>query len=170
MANSINNIIFFLASAICFLCLLSIAHGESHFTVEGKVYCDTCRVQFITKATSYIKGARVRLECKDREGGAITFSAEAETDATGTYHIPVNGEHEEELCEIIPLKSPDPDCNEINQDPFVKKAAQITLTNHNGIASPTRSANPIGFLKQQAVPECSGILREMGITPSGLVP
>ncbi|XP_050216570.1 olee1-like protein [Mercurialis annua] len=169
MAKSINNIIF-LASAICFLSFLGLAYGNSHFVVEGKIYCDTCRIQFITKLTTYLKGAKVRLECMEREGGAITFSAEAETDATGAYQIPVVGDHEEEICKITLLSSPDADCNEIKKDPWAKKAAQITLTSNNGIASSVRAANPIGFMKKQALPECIGVLRDMGFNAHGVMP
>ncbi|KDP21093.1 hypothetical protein JCGZ_21564 [Jatropha curcas] len=215
-----------LASAICFLSLFGLAYGEAKFNVEGVVYCDTCRVQFMTKVTTLIEGATVHLECFNRTGDVLTYtspeavtdaagkysipvegdhedelcqvmllkspnpdcatvhlecfnrtgdvltytSPEAVTDAAGKYSIPVEGDHEDELCQVMLLKSPNPDCNEINKDPFVRESASVTLTNDNGIAGPAREANPLGFLKKEILPECPEVLRELGITPSGLVP
>ncbi|GAV89872.1 Pollen_Ole_e_I domain-containing protein [Cephalotus follicularis] len=161
--------IILLVSALCLFSLLSIAHGDERFFVEGKIYCDTCRAQFITRASQYMKGAKVRLECRDREGGSLTFSVEGETDESGTYRLQVEGDHEEEICEIVPLKSGNPDCNEVNQDYFLRKSARISLTKNNGIASPVRAANPLGFMKKEPLPECPEVLKELGITPSGLV-
>ncbi|KAF2303051.1 hypothetical protein GH714_012948 [Hevea brasiliensis] len=58
-------------------------------------------INFVTLATPHL-GVRGRkqvcLECKDREGDTQTYSKEAETDETGTHHIPVEGDHEE-LCQ-----------------------------------------------------------------------
>ncbi|PON41366.1 Pollen allergen Ole e 1 family [Parasponia andersonii] len=166
MAKSV--IIF--ASALCFLSLLGFAYCETpRLFVEGKVYCDTCRTQFVTRVTEYMKGAKVRLECRDNEGGSVTYSAEAETDASGTYRIPVDGDHEEEICEIQLVKSSSPDCSEVSNDPYNKLSARVSITSNNGIASPVRQANPLGFLKKEPLPECSEVLRELGITAEGLV-
>jgi hypothetical protein len=44
------------AAALCFLSLLGFAYCEDRFFVEGRVYCDTCRTQFVTKLTKYMKG------------------------------------------------------------------------------------------------------------------
>ncbi|WCJ28585.1 Pollen Ole e 1 allergen and extensin family protein [Euphorbia peplus] len=167
MAKSTNSF-GFLAYAICFLSLFCFAYGEE-LMVEGKVYCDTCRVQFITKLSTFIEGATVKLECKDREGGKVTFSKEATTDKAGHYEIKVEGDHEEELCEVVAVKSPQSDCNEMSKDKYNRNAARISLTSHNGIASGKREANPTGFLKKGRLPECVEVLREMGITSAGLV-
>lgn len=56
MENLPRAIIIVTASALCFFTLLHDVHGESQFFVEGKVYCDTCRAQFITKISDYVKG------------------------------------------------------------------------------------------------------------------
>ncbi|XP_065853661.1 olee1-like protein [Euphorbia lathyris] len=168
MAKFINNI-GFLAYAICFLSLICLAYGETPFVVEGKVYCDSCRVQFMTKLSNFIKGATVKLECKDRVGGKVTYTEEATTDASGHYEIQVDGDHEDEICEVLPVKAPDGDCNEISTDKFNRNAARISLTTHNGIANDRREANPIGFLKKERSIECVEVLREMGITAAGLV-
>lgn len=47
-----------LASALCFLSLLGFAYCETpRLFVEGKVYCDTCRAQFVTRVSHYINGS-----------------------------------------------------------------------------------------------------------------
>jgi len=157
-----------LASALCFLSLLASVYSDDRFFVEGRVYCDTCRAQFITKLTEYIEGATVKLECRDREGGNLTYSTEAATNKTGTYSIPVDGDHENEICDVALVKSSRDDCSEISHDLFLKKTARISLTKNNGIATPVRLANPLGFLKKVPLPECKKVLLELGITASDL--
>lgn len=44
------------ASALYFLSLLGFAYCKDRFFVEGKVYCDTCRTQFVTRISTYMKG------------------------------------------------------------------------------------------------------------------
>ncbi|XP_059440294.1 olee1-like protein [Corylus avellana] len=152
------------AAALCFLSLFGFAYCESRFFVEGKIYCDTCRIQFVTKLSTYMKGAKVALECRNREGGSLLYSSEAETDESGTYRLPVDGEHEEDICEVALKKSSDPKCSEVSKDPFLKKSARVALTKNNGISSPIRLANPLGFLREKPLPECTETLRELGMT------
>ncbi|KAM6579106.1 hypothetical protein CsatB_030943 [Cannabis sativa] len=157
------------ASALCLLGLLGLGECvEPNLIVEGKVYCDTCRAQFVTKASVYMKDARVRLECSESEKGKVIYSAEAVTDATGTYRIPVSGEHEDDICAIELVKSSDPECSEINSEPYQKLSARISLTTNNGIASNVRQANPLGFLKKTPLPQCKDVLKQMGLTPEDL--
>ncbi|XP_062083721.1 olee1-like protein [Humulus lupulus] len=157
------------ASAVCLLSLFGLAHCEPRLLVEGKVYCDTCRTQFLTKASYYIKGARVKLECREDGKESVTLSAEAETDEAGSYRIPVEGDHEDETCGIQLVRSDDPVCSEISEEPYQQHKARISLTTNNGIASPVRQANPLGFLVNHPFPECKDILRELGMTQSDLV-
>lgn len=109
------------------------------------------------------------MECREREGGSITYSNEVETDENGAYRIPVEGEHEEEICEIVLVKSPNPDCSEIHREANHDMNARISLTSHNGISTPVREANPLGFLKKDRLPICTEVLRELGITAEGIV-
>lgn len=165
----------FLASALCLLSLAA-ADGKPEdksvstgpFYVEGKVYCDTCRAQFVTRISSYMTGAKVRLECRDREGGKLTYSVDGQTNNAGTYVLTVEGNHEEEVCEIALIESSDPECSEINKDDYLRKSARISLTTNNGITSPVRSANPLGFMKSNPLPECVEVLRELDVTPDSL--
>ena len=45
-----------LVSALCFISLFHLASCKDQFFVEGKVYCDTCRVQFFTKVSKFLEG------------------------------------------------------------------------------------------------------------------
>ena len=105
----------------------------------------------------------MRVECKEFEGGNTTFSKEAVTDASGTYRVEVDGDHEEELCEVVLVKSSREDCDEINNQSHLYLAARISITANNGIVSPVRNANPLGFLKKTPKPECPDVLKELGI-------
>lgn len=105
----------------------------------------------------------MRLECRDREGGSLTYSVEGTTDNKGTYRLPVDGEHEEEVCEIILVKSSKQGCDEVSKDTFLRRSAKINLTANNGISSPVRIANPLGFMKKDPLPECADVLKELGM-------
>ncbi|KAF5742341.1 Olee1-like protein [Tripterygium wilfordii] len=168
MAKSLK-VIIFLASAICLLSLLGIVNADPTFNVEGKVYCDTCRAQFLTRVSKFMKGAKVRLECRNREGGDLTYSVEGETDANGGYRLTATGDHEEEVCEVVLVKSSMPECSEESTAEYLRKTARISLTTNNGISSPVRDANPLGYMVKEPIPECTEALRELGITSDGLV-
>lgn len=108
----------------------------------------------------------MKIECRDREGGNVKYSSQAETNEKGAYTISVDGEHEEEICEVVLVKSSDPECSEVSKDPFLKKSARVSLTMNNGIVSPVRLANPLGFMKKKPIPECAKVLSELGMSTS----
>ncbi|KAI3954069.1 hypothetical protein MKW98_017893 [Papaver atlanticum] len=143
---------------------LSVAHCDD-FHVEGKIYCDTCRCGFETRVSEPIKGAKVGLECKNREGGHVTFTGEGETDASGTYSIAVNGDHEEDVCEVITKESPVEDCNVPVQG---RSRGRVAITGNNGIPSPVRYVNSLGFLKKEPLSECPKVIAELGLTPEDI--
>ncbi|CAK9151694.1 unnamed protein product [Ilex paraguariensis] len=160
------------ASALCFLALASLAqcHEKNQFHIEGKVYCDTCRVQFETRISDNIpgnshdnnSGAKVRLECKNREHGKITYSVEGVTDANGQYSLLVEGDHEEEICEVRVVESPREDC----ADPMEGlEHARVACTGNNGLLTPVRYANPLGFMKKESLSNCKEVLDELGFLP-----
>ncbi|CAK9328164.1 unnamed protein product [Citrullus colocynthis] len=154
---------------LCFLSLFNIAScSKDQFFVEGKVYCDTCRVQFFTKVSKFLEGATVKLECKEIEGGSVTLSKEAVTDKTGTYSIEADGDHEEEVCEVSLVKSEDPDCDEFSKEGY-GHTSRVSITNNSGITNPVRLANPLAFLKKEKLPECKEVLRELGFDEEGLL-
>lgn len=158
----------FLAAALCFSSFLGFALAES-FLVVGQVYCDPCRGNFVTRVSEYLPDSKVRLECKGIEAGNVTVNVDAVTDKTGTYKIEVEGDHEDEVCEIVLVSSSKADCTEIAKDEYSSQAARISLTNDNGIIGKVRLANPLGFLKKDFDPVCAEVYKEMGILPENLV-
>ncbi|CAK9148139.1 unnamed protein product [Ilex paraguariensis] len=165
MAKTVQTAILF-TTALCFFSLIGIVQcRDAHFFVEGQVYCDPCRAQFMTRLSEFMPGAKVRLECRANEGGQLTYSIEGVTDKSGTYSLPVEGEHEEDICEILLVKSGKPECSESGPKGWQREAARITLTVNSGIASEVRHANPLGFLTKEAKPECSEVFKELNMIP-----
>ena len=109
----------------------------------------------------------VRLECRETEGGSVTYEEEASTDGSGTYKIAVEGDHEDEICEVSLVKSSLPECSQISKEPFSKASARVSLTFNNGMATPVRQANPLGFLAANPLPDCPQVLRDLGIAADG---
>ncbi|GMH27120.1 hypothetical protein Nepgr_028963 [Nepenthes gracilis] len=162
MAKSHNLLI--VASALCFLSLVGISRCHSdRFFVEGQVYCDTCRIEFVTRVSEFLEGARVRLECRNRTGGDIAYTREGVTDKNGRYSLPIDGDFEDDICEVTLVKSPREDCSELPIDPFARQAAKVSLTSNNGVVDPIRSANPLGFMISNPLPECHEVLKELAL-------
>ncbi|KAF8405985.1 hypothetical protein HHK36_008065 [Tetracentron sinense] len=145
--------------ALCFLPAIVRAARppKNPLIVQGRVYCDTCRAGFETSATTFIPGAKVRVECKDRDTLKLLFSIEGATDSTGTYKILVADDHEDQLCDAVLVSSPQGDCASV--DPG-RDRARVILTRSNGIASNNRFANSMGFMKDQALSGCTQLLKQ----------
>ncbi|KAJ3702637.1 hypothetical protein LUZ61_006342 [Rhynchospora tenuis] len=124
------------------------------FIVRGRVFCDTCRIGFETPASTYIAGAKVKVECRSKTTGVKNF--EGVTDSTGTYNIQVVDEHEHELCETVLVSSPDMSCAK-----FVKgrERARVFLTHNNGLSSDVRFANAMGFESETTLASCAKLLK-----------
>ena len=106
--------------------------------------------------------AEVRLECRKRADGEVTYSIDGVTDKKGVYSLRVEGDHEEEICEVRAIKSTRSDC----VDPMAGyEKARITLTKKNGLTSLARYANSLGFMKKEALPNCIEVLNELGFVP-----
>ncbi|XP_010261236.1 PREDICTED: pollen-specific protein C13-like [Nelumbo nucifera] len=145
--------------ALCVLPALVTAArpAKNPFNVVGRVYCDTCRAGFETPATTYIPGARVRVECRDRDNLNLLFSVEGVTDATGTYNIQVAEDHGDQLCEAVLVRSSQEDCGKIESG---RERANVVLTRNNGVLSDKRFANNMGFIKDQPLAGCAEILKQ----------
>ncbi|KAK6932674.1 hypothetical protein RJ641_002298 [Dillenia turbinata] len=166
MAKSVQSVIL-LAAALCVLSCIGAAKAhEPSFHVEGQVYCDTCRMRFPTRISEYIPDATVQLECKNRTTEVITYTQEAKTDKNGKYRIPVHGDHEEEICEVVLKESPRDDCKELGGG-WGGNRARISLAANSGIISDAREANPLCFMKKETLPECAEVLQELGFLPDG---
>ncbi|XP_010455288.1 PREDICTED: protein DOWNSTREAM OF FLC-like [Camelina sativa] len=144
--------------ALCFLPVLTIVArpNKNPFVVRGRVYCDTCLAGFETSASTYIPGAVVRLECKDRRTMELTYSHEARTDSTGSYKILVNEDHDDQFCDATLVSSSQLRCS--TRSPGHDRA-RVTLTRFNGIASDERFANTMGFLRDAPMPGCAEIMK-----------
>ncbi|XP_054798481.1 pollen-specific protein C13-like [Prosopis cineraria] len=130
---------------------------KNPFCVQGRVYCDACRAGFETSVTTYIPGAEVIVECKDRNTAEVMFSKKGVTDSTGTYKIFVNEDHEDHICNAKLVSSPQTNCQEAAPG---RDEARVILTRNNGIASDDRFANSLGYMKTEADSGCAEILRQ----------
>ncbi|KAI4366048.1 hypothetical protein MLD38_021972 [Melastoma candidum] len=120
---------------------------------------------FETTVSYPLAGSLVRLECFNRTSGAFMYAAEAKTDANGVYLLAVEGDHEEEICEVHAVNSSDPKCSSLVPDAI--KNARISLTKNNGVTESTRYANHLFFATEKSLENCPKILFEMGILPPG---
>ncbi|KAG2716591.1 hypothetical protein I3760_03G133900 [Carya illinoinensis] len=145
--------------ALCVLPALVTAGslGFRPFRIVGNVYCDTCRCGFETSATTYIPGAKVRLECRDRKTLQVLYSVEGVTNSTGTYDILVEDDHQDQICETVLVGSPLYGCQ--LADPG-RARANIIVTRNNGVLNDMRFANSMGFLRDQALPGCAELLKK----------
>ncbi|CAL5405936.1 unnamed protein product [Camellia sinensis] len=149
--------------ALCVLAFATIAQShEEVFNIEGKVYCDTCRVMFPTRVTQYLEGAEVELRCRAIENGTVTYSVSGRSGAGGCYSLKVHGDHQDEICDVVVVSSPDPSCNEIVSE---IDSTRLCLTHNSGIESAVRYANPIGFVKTEALTDCAEVLDELSFVP-----
>lgn len=102
----------------------------------------------------------MRVECRDLETKAVTYSAEGVTGADGHYSVEVSGDHEKDNCEVSVVKSPRSDCSE----PMAKfERSRVECTTNSGIHAAARYANPIGFMTKAADPHCAPVLFNMGV-------
>ncbi|KAK4711044.1 hypothetical protein R3W88_005557 [Solanum pinnatisectum] len=162
--------IIFIASAICLFSLLGItqANEESdnyQFILEGIVYCDPCRSIFKTNLSEPVADARVGMQCRHPETEQVTITVTASTNSTGYYHMLIEGDHENEICETYLIKSPKEDCSEIPTEGHTKELSRVTLTSNNGIAGKNRESNALFFLTKKAAPECQQEFKEMEYLP-----
>ncbi|KAL3615127.1 hypothetical protein CASFOL_040788 [Castilleja foliolosa] len=155
------------AGAVCLLSFFgTTAAKDPQFYVEGEVYCEVCRTNFINRLSEPMAGATVQLECKGEEKGNVTFTMEGTTDANGKYKLTVDGDHADEDCAVTLVKSSRADCQEIPDEGWATRpSAQVTLTVNSGFHGDTRHANPLGFTKKKAEPACAGLLKELQINP-----
>ncbi|MCD7446281.1 hypothetical protein HAX54_000091 [Datura stramonium] len=99
--------------------------------------------------------------CRNQTDDTVTLMVEGQIDDRGVYSLLVERDHEDEICEMIPIKSTMDDCTEIPNEGHAKEYARITITNNNGIAGTTRHANPLFFWKKEASPECDEVFKEL---------
>ncbi|KAF4370559.1 hypothetical protein CsatB_023779 [Cannabis sativa] len=145
--------------ALCALPALVSAHLPTGkpFHIKGRVYCDTCRAGFETTATTYIAGAKVKIECKDGDTLNLKYRMEAETDENGTYEIMVEDDHEDQICECVLVSSPMANCRVADEG---RSRASALLTGYmNGVINRKHIVNNMGFLRDQPLPGCTELIK-----------
>ncbi|CAH9147599.1 unnamed protein product [Cuscuta epithymum] len=159
MAKNVGLVI----STLCFLAFASVIHCvPQKFNVEGKVYCDTCRVQFETRISQDLPGAIVQLNCRNIDNRTLTYSVQGVTEAGGRYSLTVEGDHEKDICDVTVVKSPREDCKETVAG---LEKARVICTSNVGIQGSTRHANPLFFMKDKADAECPKVMQEIAYIP-----
>ncbi|PON61610.1 Allergen Ole e 1, conserved site [Parasponia andersonii] len=151
-----------LLMALCLLPALAMAIRtekvkEDSLKLEGKVYCDTCRAGFETSATTYIEGATVRVECKSRSTNELVYRQEAKTASCGTYRMDIPKDQGNGICDVVLVSSPQANCATVSPG---RDRARVILTRNNGIATPIRYANAVGFLRSEPLAGCEAILKQ----------
>ncbi|KAL4379836.1 hypothetical protein GQ457_02G009430 [Hibiscus cannabinus] len=144
----------FLLFAVCVLPVIVNANRQP-FRIVGKVYCDACRAGFETTKCSYIHGARVKIECKERKTMRLKYSVGAVTDETGTYNIPVEDDHQDQICYVRLVSSPIKSCAVPDTR---RNTATVILTRSNGAVSNIHPANTMGFLQDKPTAGCQELL------------
>ncbi|CAL9178562.1 unnamed protein product [Musa hybrid cultivar] len=150
-------------AALCFA-IAGVALATPNFRIQGRVYCDKCRAGFETSATDYIEGAKVKLECRQYDTGVVEQTATAVTDASGTYTLEVEDNHEEEICEVVLVESPRPGCSEIMTG---RNRARVLISAESGLTTSVRYANSLGFLNAAPLPECGLLLQKYALGVDG---
>lgn len=103
-------------------------------------------------------GVKVTLQCKTPDTGNLTVSLQGTTDANGIYSLPVEGDHEDEICEVKTEKSVHKDCKVPMKN---GEANRIVLTKNNGDSSPRRFVNALGFKTIGINKECAKVAKEL---------
>ena len=128
------------------------------FFVQGKVYCDPCQFEFESRLSKPLSGVKVVLECRKPEGDIKTFSLEGTTDANGFYTLPVVGDHQDEICAVRTDVNSHKHCNGPMK---TSDSDRVVLTKHDGVSSPLRFVNPLGFKTHKINDECAKVYKEL---------
>ncbi|GJN38197.1 hypothetical protein PR202_gb27217 [Eleusine coracana subsp. coracana] len=143
---------------LALVALVAAAAVADGFIVTGEVYCDPCRAGFKTNVSTALGGAAVKLECRPFLNGPESLKADATTNAFGWYRLEVDQDLQEDICEVMLVKSPDPACSEVDK---FRDRARIPLTKNDGIKqNGVRYGNPIAFLRKEPLKECGAILQQ----------
>ncbi|KAI0498144.1 hypothetical protein KFK09_021385 [Dendrobium nobile] len=148
---------FELIGTLCLISSIALVSSSDNFSVQGRVYCDTCRVGFETNITEYVSGAKVKVECTHFTTNKVEHYNEGVTDSTGSYKINVVDDHEDEICEVVLVDSSLENCKEIE---IGRDRVQVLLANDGGISGKARHANSLGFLRNEPLPSCAKLLKE----------
>ncbi|MQM22648.1 hypothetical protein Taro_055703 [Colocasia esculenta] len=83
--------------------------------------------------------------------------ADGVTDSKGKYKIKVDGEHDDEICELVLVSSSE----SMSAMPLTDRDRSCVVLSHaNGVISNKHIANNLGFRRVAAMDGCSEIMRE----------
>ncbi|KAF2284072.1 hypothetical protein GH714_018792 [Hevea brasiliensis] len=105
-----------------------------------------------------LAGARVRIECQDRETLQLKYNVEGVTDSTGTYQIKVEDDHQDQLCYATLVSSPVANCRTADRG---RSRAEVILTRNNGAISDLHFANSLGYLREEPLSGCAELLKQL---------
>ncbi|KAL2893897.1 Pollen-specific protein C13 [Bienertia sinuspersici] len=150
---------------LCVLQAISMAAAgrpeKNPYCVRGRVYCDPCRAGFETSASTYLHGAKVKLECRQRQTQKVLYSAEATTDESGLYKIYVANDQKDNVCDTVLVSSPHSSCK--LADPG-RDRSRVVLTSFNGMVSNDRDANNMGFTMEHPMSYCGQLMKQYQLT------
>ncbi|XP_047335735.1 protein DOWNSTREAM OF FLC-like [Impatiens glandulifera] len=127
------------------------------FKVIGRVYCDTCQCGYETNITTYITGAKVKLQCLDRINYRLKYEAEGETNENGEYVIYVKGDKGDDMCDVSLVSSSLDGCDKVDTG---RDRSRVSLTGYNGLVDEIRHANAMGFMINEPLGSCTMVLKQ----------
>ncbi|GFP90600.1 anther-specific protein lat52, partial [Phtheirospermum japonicum] len=86
------------------------------------------------------------------------YSVDGVIDNNGKYSLQVIGDHETDNCYVKAIRSPKPDCSEPLTDVGISR---VVITENIRIHTEVRYANPIGFMTNDAHPQCISVLQDL---------
>ncbi|KAF9608949.1 hypothetical protein IFM89_012117 [Coptis chinensis] len=115
-----------------------------------------------------VVGAGEAPETAQKESLHSPLTVKLTIHATTNSQLKVEGDHDEQICEVVLVKSHVDDyCSEIV---LGLHRARVLITSNNGISSTTLHVNSLGFLKKQPLNFCPQIFRGMGLLPRTIPP
>ncbi|KAF7144580.1 hypothetical protein RHSIM_Rhsim04G0026000 [Rhododendron simsii] len=129
------------------------------FSVEGDVLCATCKLNSETDADQLGHG-ELEIRCRSRKNGTVTLIQPTLADNGGCWKTYVEDGHQDDLCMVRVVASPDPQCN-AKVAGF--RSVRITLADfkQNGLNT-LYVKKPLGFVKNEALPNCRKVRSKRG--------
>lgn len=87
-----------------------------------------------------------------------TFTTEGKTDGIGKYTLKVEGDHENDICEVTLVNSPKDDCKEVVPDMVNNR---VICSKNVGMHNAVRFVNPLFYQKDKPIDGCAKLVEEM---------
>ncbi|OIT28500.1 PREDICTED: olee1-like protein [Nicotiana attenuata] len=160
-------------SVVIFICLFSLlgltqaSDEKPDFFVEGRVYCDPCRSIFKNNLMKPLKGAGVMVRCTNPKTKMVTYARPWQTNATGYYSVPVEGDHKNDICVIeMGEGDKDEDCSETPCEDHYYQTFRVVLTHTNETNGNVRKVKDFFYYtKKPSLKECIREFKNMKQVP-----